>query len=248
MGPEKNDGVIFLLDCKSTYLYFNFPNPMSIFMKKHVFSPTNYPKIKNIIFDLGGVIFNINYQYTIEAFVNLGIRNFEQLYTQAQQIGIFDALDRGTITPAAFRDGIRSITSIKLTDQQIDDAWNAMLIDLPENRLALLKQIKNRYRTFLLSNTNSIHIDAFHRIIIANNGLYDLNDYFEQIYFSHLIHLRKPDPEVFELIIRSNGLKPSETLFIDDSLQHVEGAKRVGLNGYHLDIEKGERLESLFAL
>jgi putative hydrolase of the HAD superfamily len=217
-------------------------------MKKPFFSPIVNHQIKNIIFDLGGVIFNINYRYTIEAFKNLGITNFEQLYTQAQQIGIFDALDRGTISADEFRNGIRAVTNLTLTNQQIDDAWNAMLIDLPENRLTLLKILKDHYRTFLLSNTNTIHIDAFQRIINKNNGLANLNDYFERIYFSHLIHLRKPDPEVFQYIISNNGLKASETLFIDDSLQHVEGAKSVGLHGYHLDIEKGETTERLFVL
>ena len=217
-------------------------------MKKPFFSPIVNHQIKNIIFDLGGVIFNINYRYTIEAFKNLGITNFEQLYTQAQQIGIFDALDRGTISADEFRNGIRAVTNLTLTNQQIDDAWNAMLIDLPENRLTLLKILKDHYRTFLLSNTNTIHIDAFQRIINKNNGLANLNHYFERIYFSHLIHLRKPDPEVFQYIISNNGLKASETLFIDDSLQHVEGAKSVGLHGYHLDIEKGETTERLFVL
>ncbi len=229
-------------------MYFNFPNSTPFFVKKPFFSPFINPQIKNIIFDLGGVIFNINYRYTIDAFINLGVMNFERLYTQAQQIDIFDALDRGTITPDEFRNGIRTASNLNLADQQIDDAWNAMLIDLPENRLHILSQLRNQYRTFLLSNTNTIHIDAFHRIINKINGLANLNDYFERIYFSHLIHLRKPDPEVFQYVIRDNGLIPSETLFIDDSLQHVEAARRLGIPAYHLNVNEGESIENLFVL
>jgi putative hydrolase of the HAD superfamily len=216
-------------------------------MKKPIFILFTDAPIKNIIFDLGGVILNINYQLTLNAFKKYGVKNIESLYTQAQQVGLFDKFDRGLISPQQFREGIRKRTRQNLTDNQIDEIWNAMLLDLPSQRLALLHQIKHYYRSFLLSNTNYIHIEEFSKIIYRSFGINDLSDYFEKIYLSHLIKLRKPDPEVFLLILKSNGLRVEETLFIDDSLQHVEGARSLGIQAYHLKVNEGESIEALFA-
>jgi FMN phosphatase YigB (HAD superfamily) len=201
-------------------------------------------KIKNIIFDLGGVVVNVDYHKTIEGFKNLGFSGFEKFYSQQKQIDLFDRLETGRITPSVFRQEIRSRTSIKLTDEQIDGAWNAMILDLPAERLELLQLIKDKYRTFLLSNTNEIHIDFFNEYLLETFGVPDISDYFEKVYYSHQIGIRKPFKEVFDYVVRVNKLKPEETLFIDDSVQHVEGALKAGLNAIHLT--KGNSILQMF--
>ncbi|PKP36084.1 MAG: HAD family phosphatase [Bacteroidetes bacterium HGW-Bacteroidetes-15] len=215
-------------------------------MVKPIFTPFAHNSIKNIIFDLGGVILNIDYHLTINAFKALGLHSFDSLFTQANQIGLFDKLDKGLITPQEFRDEIRRITSSNITDSQIDKAWNAMLLDFPPSRLELLGRVKDGYRTFLLSNTNAIHIEDYNRILYNTFGVKNLSVFFEREYYSHLIHMRKPDAEAFELILNENKLKPEETLFIDDTLQHVEGARKVGIQAYHLDIPAGQSIDNLF--
>jgi glucose-1-phosphatase len=216
-------------------------------MSKPIFTPFANRSIKNIIFDLGGVILNINYQLTIKEFENLGVKNFEILFSQAQQVGLFDELEKGLISPQEFRDGIRNITKLKISDKDIDFAWNAMLLDFPSHRLELLGKIKNNYRTFLLSNTNSIHLIVYNNILKSTFGLENLSVYFEKEYYSHLIQKRKPNANAFEQILDENNLEPNETLFIDDSIQHVEGARELGILAYHLNIPKGESIEQLFA-
>jgi putative hydrolase of the HAD superfamily len=201
-------------------------------------------KIKNIIFDLGGVIFNVDYHKTLDEFKKLGLENFEQLYSQLQQTDLFDKLETGKISPAIFRNKIRQHISKPLTDEKIDAAWNAMILDTPKERLDVLSYVKSHFRTFLLSNTNEIHIDYFNKHLLDTFGIHDLSEYFEKLYFSYQIGLRKPDKEVFDYVIRINKLNPAETLFIDDTFQHIEGARKAGLQGFHLT--NGETINRLF--
>lgn len=203
--------------------------------------------IRNIIFDLGGVILPINYQLTIRKFEEFGFTNFQKTFTQAAQIDLFDKLDKGLIEPEAFRTTIREIAGKNLSDTQIDEAWNAMLLDFIPARLALLTKVKEYYNTFLLSNTNAIHYAVYLNQLKKQTGIATLSGFFNKEYYSHLIHLRKPDRETFEFILHENGLKPDETLFIDDTLQHVEGARKAGLKAYHLKVNQGESIEQLFA-
>lgn len=215
-------------------------------MSKPIFSPFTHKNVKNIIFDLGGVILNIDYHLTIDAFKALGIANFDSLFTQAEQIGLFDQMDKGTISSQEFREGIRELARLPLSDKEIDRAWNAMLLDFPPQRLNLLEQVHNHYKTYLLSNTNAIHLESYNQILKSTFGLDNLSQFFHKEYYSHLIHLRKPNAEAFEIILHENDLKPQETIFIDDSAQHVEGAKKLGILAYHLNIPKGESIELLF--
>jgi putative hydrolase of the HAD superfamily len=192
-------------------------------------------KFDAIIFDLGGVILNIDYSKTIEAFKNLGINNFNEIYTQAEQSHIFDKFETGQISAQEFRDYIKSVANQPLTDSQIDVAWNAMLLDLPTQRIDLLNQLKKDYPIYLYSNTNSIHLEAFKNIIQQQFGNRNiLEDTFNQTYYSHLIKKRKPNAEGFEKIIKENELQPKTTLFIDDSQQHILGAQKVGLKSLWL--------------
>lgn len=201
----------------------------------------NLEGIKAIIFDLGGVILNINYQLAEQAFEKLGIENFAELFSQASQSKLFDRLEKGVISPAEFRKELCSLSKKNLTDDQIDKAWNAMLLDLPPERIELLKKLKEHYKIYLLSNTNKIHIDQFSCRTISREKLESL---FDKVYFSSEIGMRKPDSEIFEHVLKENGLKPSETLFIDDSIQHIEGAEKVEIRAVLL--EKGTTINKLF--
>ncbi len=192
--------------------------------------------IKNIIFDLGGVILNIDYNLTINSFKKLGVSNFEKFFTQASQTRLFDRLDTGHITPAEFRDQLRILSGLELTDQEINDAWNAMLLDMPLQRITMLENVRKHYQTFLLSNTNAIHYPEYNASLQQKFGFSDLSALFNKQYLSYQVGMRKPDVQIFEFVLHENGLNPEETLFIDDTLQHVEGAKKAGLHAFHLDI------------
>lgn len=193
--------------------------------------------IKNIIFDLGGVILDIDYNLTIQAFEALDLPNIKAQYSKMSQSDVFDKIETGAISPAEFRNMIRELSSKDLSDQEIDTAWNALIQHLPQGRIELLEQLKKDYRLFLLSNTNEIHYQDYTEVIKRENGIEGLEPLFEKTYLSHEMGLRKPDPKIFEVVLAENNLKPEETLFIDDSPQHIESAKTLGIKAYHLDNE-----------
>jgi FMN phosphatase YigB (HAD superfamily) len=189
--------------------------------------------MKNIIFDYGNVIFNIDFTKVAEAWNKLGITNADDFYGHRKQYPVFNALERGEISPADFRDRIREIAhKPNLTDKQIDDAWNTIFIGIPKGNHELLLQLKNKYRTFLLSNINAIHYDYVHDYLKKEYGMDDNEHLFEKTYYSHLVGKRKPEPAIFEQILIENNLNPAETLFIDDSPQHLEVAKTLGIQTY----------------
>ena len=189
--------------------------------------------IKNIIFDYGNVIFNIDFTRVQQAWKQLGITNSHEFYGHRQQDPIFNLLERGEITEGEFRDRIRQISNKPdLTDQQIDDAWNQIFLNIPQGNHELLKELKGKYRTFLLSNINAIHYDYVHSYLQTEFGMANNDDLFEKTYYSHLVGKRKPDAEIFEQVIKENNLNPAETLFIDDSPQHLETAQKLGLQTY----------------
>jgi len=200
---------------------------------------------ENIIFDLGGVLLNVDYNLTIKAFEDLGIADFNKIYSQAQQSKLFSSFEVGEIGDSEFLQGIKKLGNINSSHDEIATAWNAMLLDFPRERLDFLTQIKNQYNTFLLSNTNSIHEDAFQKIIRKGNLIVDLEPYFNKIYFSHRIGHRKPNRQAFEFVLNDNCLDPLKTLFIDDTMQHVVGAQKLGIRSLHLDTSVETVIERL---
>ena len=195
----------------------------------------NLSEISTIIFDLGGVILNLDYNLTINAFKELGGENFDQLYTQAYQDNIIDQYETGQISSRAFLDYMKGFIPKHISDQQIINAWNAMLLDLPAERIDLLNKIKDRFQIYLFSNTNDIHYKNFTSFIGEKFGDPDLLDsLFIQTYYSHKVGKRKPNADAFEKVIDDHNLDPSKTLFIDDSEQHIVGASKVGLQTIHL--------------
>jgi glucose-1-phosphatase len=191
--------------------------------------------IKNIIFDLGVVLFNLDYQRTAQSFERLGVRNFDKQISYLGQKGLFDDFETGKIGAEEFFNEIRKIAGFELKDQDIRDSWNAMLLDLPAHRINMLRRLQGSYRLFLLSNTNIVHIEAFNPIIDGLYGKDTLQSLFEKVYFSNEIRMRKPDPEIFRYVLSDSGLEASETLFIDDLQKNTLAAAELGINTIWLE-------------
>ena len=197
--------------------------------------------IKNIIFDLGGVIYDIRYENIAEAFARMGAGNLVPLYSKAQQTDFIDRFEEGLITTDEFCEEIRRLSEVPLTNTQIEEAWNAILIDVPASRVDFLLKLKEKYNLYLFSNTNQFNYDCFTAHLKEKYGFDFFETIFKAAYFSHILHLRKPKAEGFQRIMLEQKLNPAETLFIDDSPQHIEGARQCGLQAYHL--KDGETIE-----
>ena len=188
--------------------------------------------IKAIILDLGGVILNINYQKTINEFENIGIKRASSLYSKQTQNNLFDQIETGAISEKEFLNGIQNL-AVKTTHNEIRKAWNSMILNLPDSRVKSIQKVKPKFKIFLLSNTNSIHIAEFKRKI-GDLEYYKFYNLFEKIYYSHEIGHRKPNKEAFQIILNENNLIANEVLFIDDSYQHIKVAKSLSINTHHL--------------
>jgi FMN phosphatase YigB (HAD superfamily) len=189
--------------------------------------------IKNIIFDYGNVIFTINFERVQQSLKTLGISKVDEFFGHLQQDPIFDAFDRGQISADVFRDRIREkANKPNLTNDEIDATWNSILVGIAEGNHELLLQLKEKYRTFLLSNINEIHYNFIMKYLKDEFG-FDNNDHlFERIYYSHFTGKRKPEIAIFEQVLNENNLKAAETLFIDDSPQHLAAAKTLGIQTF----------------
>jgi glucose-1-phosphatase len=185
--------------------------------------------IKNIIFDLGGIFMELSYKKTEEAFEALGVANFHELFTQHKASPLFVHLETGRIDKNEFYEGFRKLVGMNLCNNQIRDAWNAMLLNFPTERLLWLKEASKKYKVYLFSNTNIIHYEAFQKIFRENTRKQNLDDYFIKAYYSHELGLRKPDEEAFIEILKKEKLCAEETLFIDDTPVNIESAKHVGM-------------------
>lgn len=177
---------------------------------------------------------NLDFSLTQQAFVNLGISEFAQMFTQHHANNLFEELETGRISEEAFYEKFRETTQSKLSNDQIKNAWNALILDFPPERLQWLDSIRNKYNLYLFSNTNQIHYNAFIDIINRENNCTDFDQYFIKAYYSHELGLRKPYAESFQKILDEQNLQASETLFIDDTYKNIEGAQKAGMQTIHL--------------
>ena len=204
--------------------------------------------VRNIIFDFGGVICDLDIQRTVEKFREFGPPKAEFSGNREEQDRLFELLvaayETGQSSSRQFRDTIRDHYAVPPSDTAIDDAWNAMLAGIPEPRIRMLGDLRNTYRIFLLSNSNEIHYLKYREDLERQYGYSGFDALFEKAYFSFVLHLKKPDPDIFKLVLKENKLDPDATLFIDDTLVHVEAARKTGLRGYHL--QEGEEITELF--
>lgn len=189
--------------------------------------------IKNIIFDFGGVLLNIDYLKTITAFEALGMHEPAQAFSKEVQAQFFQEFEKGMITEKVFISEIQKHLK-NVSSDDVTRAWNALLEDFPVERFYYLSRLKEKYKLFLLSNTNIIHEKEFVKTIDAAVGWENFKNLFEAIGYSHEMRMRKPDAEIFYAILEQHNLKPQETVFIDDTLMHVEAARKTGIHGIHL--------------
>lgn len=189
-------------------------------------------RLPNLLFDFGGVIINIDYNRTLEAMRALSRVGSTIEFTQAAQSALFDDLETGRITPEGFRQGLRTHYDLAhATDAELDAAWNAMLLDVPLARLEYLRELRQQgYRTALLSNTNSIHIQVINEMLRREYGLENgIGDVLDRVFYSQDVGLRKPNQDIFEHVLRELNWRPEETLFVEDSIQHIRTAEALGI-------------------
>jgi glucose-1-phosphatase len=190
-------------------------------------------KLKNIIFDLGGVLIDLDITLTGKAFSKLGITKPVDETENLRRSDVYSGLETGEISPESFRQEIRRISTLSPSDSSIDAAWNAMLLDFPAARASVLLSLKNKYRLFLLSNSNAIHYTFYSNRFWQDYG-YEMDSLFEKAYYSFELHVRKPNPEIFLRLLTENGLLAYETLFIDDSFENIQAAAALGLKVYQI--------------
>ncbi len=201
-------------------------------------------KIENIIFDFGGVVLDIEPELTVKEFAKLGFTDFNKIETPAFTQEIIQKFEKGIYTPEVFRNKLRSFLNVKATDQQIDEAWNALLFDIPRERIEVIEEVKKKYPIYLLSNSNEIHYDLYVRDLQLRFGYQEFDALFNKAYFSFDLHLIKPDPDIYEFVMYQHNLKPQTTLFIDDKEENIETAKALGFKTYLL--KAPERIRDLF--
>jgi len=201
-------------------------------------------EIKNVIFDLGGVIINIDTYAVRKRMLGKGVGNVDELHTKLIDQDIYHKLETGHISADEFRTSIKKVIDIEVSDQDIDDAWNAMILDIPRERIKFMTRLKSRYKLYLLSNTNSIHWEYYDRYFQDTYDYPSLNSFFSQAWYSYLMGIRKPDPGIFKMVLEEGQFDPSETVFIDDLKENTEAAASLGIIPCHL--EEGKEIMDLF--
>lgn len=194
----------------------------------------NISEVKNIIFDWGGVITDLDIDAIVRAFKMLGHHRLEEVFLDGPQRDHYLRFETGKTGPGEFLDVLREHMEPGVTHTQILDAWNTLLSDLPHERWTILKGIASQYRIFLLSNTNSLHVAYYRERLAKRFGGNGFEGIFEKTYYSHLLGMRKPDREIFEFVLEDSRLVPDQTLFIDDNQENIAMAKELGMMTLHL--------------
>ena len=200
-------------------------------------------KIRNIVFDLGGVLVDLDFKAAINGLQQAGFANVKEQLLAFDRGGIFLKFEVGEITADEFRAAIRENSTVTLTDEEVDGLWNAMLLEIPREKLELILELRGKYMVYLLSNTNSIHWDYVCKNAFNYRG-FRVKDYFEETFLSYEMHLAKPDKAIFEKVLHDANLLPEETLFIDDSEANCKAASELGIHAHHYHI--GDDLKEIF--
>ena len=195
--------------------------------------PTDHA-VKNLIFDLGGVILDLSVDSTLHSFANLsGIETsvVKKLFVSSKG---FESYEKGEISDEEFRKFVKELYNIQAPDETLDACWNAMLVNTPVRKLQLLETLKTKYNVYLLSNTNNIHVHYINNTLLPRIKCNSLDDFFHRSYYSHQMKKRKPDAEIFQQVLDEGGFKPEETLFLDDNRDNVQGAGKLGIKTVHV--------------
>lgn len=199
--------------------------------------------IKTIVFDLGGVLIDLNFQRALDAFAQAGLTDMAHEVQSFSREGIFMDLELGNIRTEDFFKAIQKKANDSLSLKQIADYWNLILLDIPQEKLKLVRELRKHYTVHLLSNTNEPHWEYICQTCFNKDG-YTVNDYFEKIFLSYEMHLAKPDKAIFEQMLQEARLNPEETLFIDDSEANCRAASALGIQVHYYKI--GEDLKKIF--
>ena len=199
--------------------------------------------IKNILFDLGAVLINIDFQKVTRSFVDLGVEDFEKKYAHLSADALFEKLETGRISEQDFYDAMIGQANMGATREDIRVAWVSILQDFRVESMQFLHGLAGKYRLFLLSNTNSIHLAEMQLKVRHELGAPSLESYFERAYFSHLIKCRKPGKKAFKYVLEDAGIMAEDTIFIDDAPPNIETASEMGFRTHLL--LPGERIERI---
>ncbi|MFO7933098.1 MAG: HAD family phosphatase [Bacteroidales bacterium] len=194
---------------------------------------TQPPNIRNILFDLGGVILDINVDATRQRFYEMGLPSIFMHYPDNMTTDLFFRYETGRMDTRAFRNGVRQLSGLDVSDEQIDEAWTAMLVGIPASRVSLLQKLSARYDLYMLSNTCEMHVPVFEKMFLDASGI-SMHDLFRNIFYSFRIGHHKPDPEAFEYVIRNTGMIPAETFFLDDNIHNIKASQELGFQAIHI--------------
>ena len=191
-------------------------------------------KIKNLVFDLGGVIIDLHIEATLREFSHLSGKTLDEIKGSYFRPDFFYQYEKGLINDATFVEALSDYLGTSLSGEQVEKAWNKMLGKIDPVRIEKLKRLSKHYNLLLLSNTNRMHVDVFNDILYRASGVSTMHDIFHKVYYSHELHMRKPDDEIFLHILEENSLKAGETLFLDDTRENLDTANRLGINTFHV--------------
>ena len=191
------------------------------------------PNFKNILFDLGGVILDINVQATLKQFYELGFPAELMQFPNSMTTDLYFRYETGKLDTEQFRNEIRKAAGIEMTDHAFDEAWNAMIVRFPEERISLLKRLSKRYNLYMLSNTSSLHVKVFEKMYLEVAGE-PMQEVFKKIYYSHEIGWHKPDLEAWEYVLNDAHIKAEETLFLDDNIHNIKASQELGFQAIHI--------------
>jgi len=196
--------------------------------------------IKNIIFDFGDIFINLDKQAPLMEMSKFGLTQMTP-----ELDAIFKGYEMGLMESDTFINALQSIFN-NASKAQIIAAWNSIILDFPEERLAFIEQLKkeNRYRLFLLSNTNDLHIEQV-KMSMGLERFKRFQNCFEQFYLSQEMKMRKPNSNIYEFVLHENNLVANETLFIDDSKENTLSASKLGILCWNLQVGKEDVLETL---
>ncbi|MDH6304572.1 FMN phosphatase YigB (HAD superfamily) [Parabacteroides sp. PF5-5] len=188
--------------------------------------------IKNVVFDLGGVIIDLDSQEPIRRFKEIGVKDADELLDAYEQKGIFLEIEDGKISVEEFCEKLRAHAGKDLTFEQIAWAWLGFVVDVPQYKLDFITQLREKYKVYLLSNTNPIIQEQWARTNKFSEAGRPINDYFDKMYTSYEVGVTKPSSRIFEYMIKDSGMLPSETLFVDDGAKNIEVGKSLGMYTY----------------
>lgn len=199
----------------------------------------NPENIEFLIFDLGNVIIDIDYDFSINELKKLLPVQKHGLTANFFTSGFHKDFEKGLISSEQFRKEIRTLFEENWTDQQIDHIWNSLLREIPQERIDLIKLLRKNYQTAVLSNTNQIHVEKFDEILQQNTSEKSLFDLFDVVFLSHEMGLAKPDVAIYQTVLNKIAVSPDKVLFFDDLAANLEGAKKTGIQTYQISHQKG---------